>query len=315
MENTLNNTNFKFEGLLELYQGKVRDVYIFEDKLVMIASDRISAFDTILPKTIPFKGQVLSQISWFFMQKAKDTVPVWATSMPHPNVSIGKKCKPFPVEMVIRGYLAGSAWRAYRAGQREMNGVKLPENLKENDPLPHPIITPSTKAPKGEHDEDISTEEILKQKLIKAEVYEKLLAYTKSLFEIGSQIADKQGLILADTKYEFGEYEKEVYLIDEIHTPDSSRYFDKEGFEERQRQGIPQAQRSKEMVRKWLMANGYQGIVGQKMPEMSDEWIKKISQEYINLYEQITGEKFVKINQKNLLQTVEDSIKQSIVLQ
>lgn len=292
--NTIKETNFQFEGQQSFYRGKVRDVYMFDQHLAVISSDRISAFDVILPKAIPYKGQVLNQISWFFMQQTRDIVPNWIIDCPDPNVAYGYKCESYPVEMVIRGYLAGSAWRAYKKGVREMNGNVLPDGLKENDPLPQPIITPSTKAEQGEHDEDISSEEIVKQGLVDKATLEKLEAATLALFNRGSEIAKKQGLILADTKYEFGHYQGEIYLIDEIHTPDSSRYFNIEGYQERQDKGEPQPQRSKEMVRKWLMENGFSGQEGQQVPEMTPEWIEAISNEYIALYEQLTGQKFEK---------------------
>ena len=292
--NTIKETNFQFEGQQSFYRGKVRDVYMFDQHLAVIASDRISAFDVILPKAIPYKGQVLNQISWFFMQQTHDIVPNWIIDCPDPNVAYGYKCEPYPVEMVIRGYLAGSAWRAYKKGVREMNGNVLPEGLKENDPLPHPIITPSTKAEQGEHDEDISSEEIVQKGLVDKATLEKLEKYTLALFNRGTEIAKKQGLILADTKYEFGHYQGEIYLIDEIHTPDSSRYFNIEGYQERQNNEEPQPQRSKEMVRKWLMENGFSGQEGQQVPEMTPEWIEAISNEYIALYEQLTTQKFKK---------------------
>ncbi|EAY24930.1 phosphoribosylaminoimidazole-succinocarboxamide synthase [Microscilla marina ATCC 23134] len=292
--NTIKETNFHFEGQQNFYRGKVRDVYMFDKHLAVIASDRISAFDVILPEAIPYKGQVLNQISWFFMQQTQDIVPNWIIDCPDPNVAYGYKCTPYPVEMVVRGYLAGSAWRAYKKGVREMNGYKLPEGLKENDPLPQPIITPSTKAAQGEHDEDISSEDIVKKGLVDKKTLDKLEAYTLALFQRGSEIAQKQGLILADTKYEFGHFEGKIYLIDEIHTPDSSRYFNIEGYQERQQQNQPQPQRSKEMVRKWLMENGFNGQEGQKIPEMTPEWIAAVSSEYIALYEQLTNNKFEK---------------------
>lgn len=267
---------------------------MFDQHLAVVASDRISAFDVILPKAIPYKGQVLNQISWFFMQQTRDIVPNWIIDCPDPNVAYGYKCESYPVEMVIRGYLAGSAWRAYKKGVREMNGNVLPEGLKENDPLPQPIITPSTKAEQGEHDEDISSEEIVQKGLVDKATLDKLEAYTLALFNRGTDIAKKQGLILADTKYEFGHYQGQIYLIDEIHTPDSSRYFNIEGYQERQDKGLPQPQRSKEMVRKWLMENGFSGQEGQQVPEMTTEWIEAITNEYIALYEQLTTKKFEK---------------------
>lgn len=307
----INETNFSFPQQQSFYRGKVRDVYRVNNKLIVIATDRISAFDVILPEMIPFKGQVLNQLSFFWLEQTRHIVSNWAETQPHPNVTIGKICKALPIEMVIRGYLAGSAWRAYRDGKREMNGVVLPDGLKENDRLPSPIITPSTKAAQGEHDEDISEKEIISQGLLTNELYQKLASYTFQLFEQGQKIADEKGLILADTKYEFGLYEEEVYLIDEIHTPDSSRYFDREGFEERQQKGEIQAQRSKEMVRKWLIANGFQGREGEKLPEMTPDWIEKVSTEYINLYEQITGSQFRKVIDKDILNNIKNRINQN----
>lgn len=305
---TITETNFQFPKQLEFYRGKVRDVYIFADKLVMIASDRISAFDVILPQAIPYKGQVLNQLSAFFLENTQDIVPNWVLGQPDPNATVGIKCSPLPIEMVIRGYLAGSAWRAYQAGQRNFNGYLLPEGLKENDELPTAIITPSTKAPQGQHDEDISTEEILAQKLVSAEVYEQVSTYTKLLFARGQKIAKESGLILADTKYEFGTWEGKVYLIDEIHTPDSARYFDVEGFAERQAKGERQPHRSKEMVRQWLIANHFMGKKGEQVPVMSPEWIDAISQEYISLYETLTGSTFEKPDPVNRLELMEKSI-------
>lgn len=303
----INQTNFQFNGQKEFYRGKVRDIYIFEEKMAMIATDRISAFDHILPQLIPYKGQVLTQISAFFMNMTKSIVPNWVEEYPHPNVAVGKKCQPYPIEMVIRGYLCGSAWRAYKNGMREMNGYTLPEGLKENDPLPTSIITPTTKAQNG-HDMEISSKEIVSSGLMSSAELRQLESYTKILFRRGREYAQYQGLILADTKYEFGKYKGEIVLIDEIHTPDSSRYFNLEGYEERQEKGEAQPQRSKEMVRKWLMEQGFQGRKGEKIPNMSEEWIKAVSDEYVAIYEQITGEKLNKNeNSYNL-----ESLKQSI---
>lgn len=310
---TIRETNFNFKGQEAFYRGKVRDVYIFPHRMLMIASDRISAFDTILPQAIPFKGQVLNQLSAFFMEASQTQVPSWVRALPDPNVSIGLRCEPIPIEMVIRAYLAGSAWRAYRDGQRIFNGYTLPEGLQENDPLPEPIITPSTKAEKGAHDEEISTQEILKQKIVSPQVYEQLEAYTRTLFQIGSDIAKEKKLILADTKYEFGTRNGDVYLIDEIHTPDSSRYFDLEGFAERQAKQERQPHRSKEMVRQWLIEKGFQGFVGQAIPEMSETWIQAISQEYINLYEQITGNDFLKAPSEDRMEQMEIRINQALL--
>lgn len=276
------------------YKGKVRDVYTIADKyLVMVVSDRISAFDVVLPRPIPFKGQVLNQIAAINLEATKDIVPNWRMSSPLPNVSVGIKCETYPVEMVVRGHLTGHAWRTYKAGLRTLCGVALPEGLKENDPFPQPIITPTTKAHEG-HDEDISREEILSRGLISEAEYTQLEAYTLALFERGRQMARERGLILVDTKYEFGHIGDTIYLIDEIHTPDSSRYFYAEGFEERQLKGEAQKQLSKEFVREWLMANGFQGKDGQQVPEMTDEVVANISARYIELYEQVSGRSFQK---------------------
>ncbi|UZR93697.1 phosphoribosylaminoimidazolesuccinocarboxamide synthase [Chondrinema litorale] len=275
------------------YSGKVRDVYFFGDKLAMITSDRISAFDVILPKPIPYKGQVLNQIAALFLEQTKDIVPNWVEAVPHPNVIIGKKCDAYAVEMVVRGYLVGHAWREYKAGKRMLCGVPLPEGMKENDKFPEPIITPATKATEG-HDEDISREEILARGIVPEKEYKLLEKYTLGLYKRGTEIASKSGLILVDTKYEFGKYNDEVYLIDEIHTPDSSRYFYIDGYEERQEKGERQKQLSKEFVREWLIENGFQGKEGQKLPEMSDEFVELVSQRYIELFGKITGKPFVK---------------------
>jgi phosphoribosylaminoimidazole-succinocarboxamide synthase len=276
------------------YKGKVRDVYTIDDKyMVMLVSDRISAFDVVLPRPIPYKGQVLNQIAAQYLEATKDIVPNWMINVPLPSVTIGYKCDTYPVEMVVRGYLTGHAWRTYKTGARTLCGVPLPEGLKENDKFPTPIITPTTKAHEG-HDEDISREEIIKQGLVSKEEYEQLEKYTLALFERGTQIAKERGLILVDTKYEFGHIGDTIYLIDEIHTPDSSRYFYLEGYEELQKEGKPQKQLSKEFVREWLMENGFQGKEGQQVPEMTDEVIKGISDRYIELYENVTGKKFVK---------------------
>lgn len=291
---TLLNTNFKLPGQSNFYKGKVRDVYtIKKNKLVMVISDRISAFDVVLPRGIPFKGQVLNQIAIKFLHATKDIVPNWLEDSPDPNVAIGKLCEPLAVEMVIRGYLAGHAAREYAEGKRKLCGVKLVEGLKENDKLPEPIITPTTKASIG-HDEDISREEIIKQGLVSEEDYKKLEEITRKLYQRGTELAAKQGLILVDTKFEFGKIGDTIYLMDEILTPDSSRYFYAEGFDERQKNGEPQKQLSKEFVRQWLIANGFQGKEGQQIPEMTDEIVNGISDRYIELYEKITGEKFNK---------------------
>lgn len=276
------------------YKGKVRDVYTIADKyMVMKVSDRISAFDVVLPRPIPYKGQVLNQIAAQFLDATKDIVPNWMISVPLPNVTIGHKCETYPVEMVVRGFLTGHAWRTYKSGKRELCGVPLPEGMKENDRFPTPILTPTTKAHEG-HDEDISREEIIRSGLVSKEEYEQLEKYTLALFERGQQIANERGLILVDTKYEFGNLNGTIYLIDEIHTPDSSRYFYLEGYEARQANGEAQKQLSKEFVREWLMENGFQGKDGQQVPEMTDEVIKGISERYIELYEHVTGKKFTK---------------------
>jgi phosphoribosylaminoimidazole-succinocarboxamide synthase len=297
MSNVITKTDFHFKGQTAVYKGKVRDVYTINGKLlVMVASDRISAFDVVLPRGIPYKGQVLNQIAAYFLDATKDIVPNWLLVSPHPSVSIGKMCVPFKVEMVIRGYVAGHAARTYNSGLRVLCGVKLPEGLKENDKLPEPIITPTTKASEG-HDEDISREEIIKQGIVSEEHYEQLEKYTRALYARGQEMANKMGLILVDTKYEFGLYDGKICLMDEIHTPDSSRYFYLDGYEDRQKKGEEQKQLSKEFVRRWLIENGFQGKDGQKIPEMSDAWIKEISERYIELYEKVTGKKFIKNNE------------------
>lgn len=303
----IKETHFKFPNQQDFYSGKVRDIYFFEDLLVMVASDRISAFDVILPAAIPFKGQVLNQIASKFLHATSDIVPNWITASPDPNVSVGLNCEPYAVEMVIRGYLAGHAWREYRDGKRMLCGVSMPDGLKENDRLPSPIITPTTKAKEG-HDEDISREEILAQGIVAQEEYVQLENYTRALFARGTEIAAAQGLILVDTKYEFGKIDNKVILIDEIHTPDSSRYFYKEGYEERQRAGETQKQLSKEFVRQWLIENGFQGKEGQQIPEMTDEVVKSISERYIELFEQVTGEPFQKDGNQNIMNRIETNI-------
>lgn len=303
----INTTNYHFKGQTGFYRGKVRDVYFFNDKLVVIASDRISAFDVVLPRPIPFKGQVLNQIAAKFLEETRDIVPNWLEFVPDPNVSIGKRCEPFPVEIVIRGYLAGHAWREYRSGKRILCGVPLPEGLKENDKLSSPIITPTTKASEG-HDEDISKEEILKKGLISEEDYSIIEKYAHALFQRGTEIAKKNGLILVDTKYEFGKKDGKILLIDEVHTPDSSRYFYSEGYEERQKKGEQQRQLSKEFVRQWLIENNFQGKSGQIIPEMTDQIVKMISDRYIELFEQATGDKFQKGEVENLEKRIENNI-------
>lgn len=304
----IKETNFDFPGQTGFYKGKVRDVYTIEDKyLVMVVSDRISAFDVVLPEPIPFKGQVLNQIAAKFLNETKDIVQNWVVSVPDPSVTIGKICEPFKVEMVIRGYLSGHAAREYALGKREVCGVKLPDGLKENDQLPEPIITPTTKAAVG-HDEDISREEILRQNIVSEEDYVKLEDYTRKLYQRGTEIAASQGLILVDTKYEFGKADGEIYLIDEIHTPDSSRYFYKEGYQELQDTDKPQKQLSKEFVRQWLIENGFQGKDGQFVPAMDENRVTAISERYIELYEQITGEQFKKEDSDNVYNRVEGNI-------
>ncbi len=284
---------YHFMDQTGFYKGKVRDVYTIENRLlIMIASDRISAFDVILPRLIPYKGQVLNQIAAYMLNATRDICPNWLLASPAPNVSIGKRCDPYRVEMVIRGNLTGHAWRTYQSGQRKLCGVTMPEGLKENDYFPHPIITPSTKAEAG-HDEDISKEEIIGRGLVKETDYVQMEKYTLLLFEYGKQLAAKRGLILVDTKYEFGKIGDTIYLMDEIHTPDSSRYFYAEGFEERQSKGEKQKQLSKEFVREWLIANGFMGKSGQQVPVMTDEWIQTISNRYIELYEKVIGEEFI----------------------
>ena len=284
--------SFSFPGQTGFYSGKVRDVYYFSDYLVMIASDRISAFDVILPRPIPFKGQVLNQIAAYMLKATEDICPNWLLDVPAPSVSIGKKCVPFKIEMVVRGNLTGHAWRTYDSGKRVLCGANMPEGMKENDYFPSPIITPSTKASEG-HDEDISPAEIIAKGLATEAEWEVLKDYTLKLFERGKQIAANRGLILVDTKYEFGKIGETIYLMDEIHTPDSSRYFYADGFEERQRKGERQKQLSKEFVREWLIANNFMGKPGQTVPEMKDEWVQTISQRYIELYEKVIGERFI----------------------
>jgi len=307
MSKAIKETNFSFPNQKGFYKGKVRDVYIFDKELVVVASDRISAFDVVLPRPIPFKGQVLNQIAAGFLKATADLVPNWVTATPDPNVTIGKRCEPFKVEMVIRGYLAGHAAREYALGKRSICGVIMPEGLKENDPFPTPILTPTTKAGEG-HDEDISREEILAQGIVSEADYLQLESYTRALFQRGQEMAKEKGLILVDTKYEFGKMDNQILLIDEIHTPDSSRYFYAEGYEENQRQGLPQKQLSKEFVRQWLIANGFQGKDGQVVPEMTDAIVESISERYIELFENISGEKFHKADTEDLTSRIEKSI-------
>ena len=310
MMNTITKTNFKFPNQTSVYHGKVREVYtINDDLLVMIATDRLSAFDVVMPKGIPYKGQILNQIAMKFMEQTKDIVPNWLIASPDPNVSVGKVCDPFKVEMVIRGYLSGHAAREYAEGKRVLCGVVLSEGLKENDAFEKPIITPSTKEDLGLHDEDISREDILRRGIVSEEDYIVLEKYTHALYKRGTEIAEKQGLILVDTKYEFGKTKDgEIVLIDEIHTPDSSRYFYKDGYEERQKNGEPQKQLSKEFVRQWLIGNGFQGKEGQEVPVMSDEYIQTVSDRYIELYENIIGEKFVKAPVSNIEERIEQNV-------
>ncbi len=307
MSNAIKETNFQFPGQQGFYKGKVRDVYMFDKELVVVASDRISAFDVVLPKPIPYKGQVLNQIAAKFLAATTDIVPNWVTSTPDPNVTIGIRCEPFKVEMVIRGYMAGHAAREYLAGKRSICGVAMSEHMRENDPFPQPIITPTTKADQG-HDEDISREEILKQGIVSETDYIQLEKYTRALFQRGQEMANEMGLILVDTKYEFGKVGDEILLIDEIHTPDSSRYFYANGYEENQAKGIAQKQLSKEFVRQWLISNGFQGKDGQSVPEMTDEIVESISDRYIELFEKITGEKFQKANTTEIESRIEKAI-------
>ncbi len=305
-EKTISETTFKFPGQTGFYKGKVRDVYEIEgSKLLMIASDRISAFDVVLPRAIPYKGQVLNQLASLFLSLTKDIVPNWVISVPDENVTMGKRLEPFKVEMVIRGYLAGHAWREYKSGKRQVCGVKLPDGLIENDKLPHPIITPTTKASEG-HDLDISAENIIKQNIVSSSDYQQLENFTQLLFERGTEIAAARGLLLVDTKYEFGKDSTgTIYLIDEIHTPDSSRYFYASTYNELQKVGAEQKQLSKEFVRKWLIDNNFQGLEGQVVPEMTDEIVNNISNRYIELYEQISGKEFIKANTESVLTRIE----------
>jgi phosphoribosylaminoimidazole-succinocarboxamide synthase len=309
MSKALTATEYHFPGQKGVYHGKVRDVYnINDEKLVMVATDRISAFDVVLPEGIPYKGQMLNQIAAKFLDATTDICPNWKLATPDPMVTVGVMCKGFPVEMIVRGYLCGSAWRAYKSGVREICGVSLPEGMRENERFPHPIITPTTKAEMGLHDEDISKEEILRQGLATPEEYATLEKYTLALFERGTRIAADRGLILVDTKYEFGKHDGEIYLMDEIHTPDSSRYFYAEGYEERFEKGEAQKQLSKEFVREWLMDNGFQGKAGQQVPEMTPAIVESISNRYMELYEHITGEKFVKEEGTDLKARIEKNV-------
>lgn len=312
MSATLVKTNFQFPGQTGVYHGKVRDVYFLDNgQIVMVASDRISAFDVVLPKGIPFKGQVLNQIATYFLDATKDIVPNWLIATPDPMVSLGHHCEPFKVEMVIRGYLTGSAWRAYEAGERTICGITLPEGMRENEAFPTPIITPTTKADEG-HDENISREEIIAQGIVSEEDYKQLEVYTQALFARGQEMARERGLILVDTKYEFGKKDGKIYLIDEIHTPDSSRYFYAEGYEERFEKGEEQKQLSKEFVRQWLIQNGFQGRTGETIPEMSEGYCKSVSERYIELFEHVTGHKFVPADSSNIEARIEANVKAAL---
>ena len=308
MSNTLTSTNYQLPNQTKVYKGKVRDVYtIGDDTLIMIATDRISAFDVVLPQGIPFKGQVLNQIAAKFLDATADIIPNWKQATPHPLVTVGLRCEPYKVEMIVRGYLTGSAWRDYKKGARSISGVILPDGMRENEKLPSPILTPTTKADYG-HDENISRDEIIRQGLVNKDEYEQLEEYALKLFDRGSEIADEKGLILVDTKYEFGKHNDTIYLIDEIHTPDSSRYFYKEGYEERFEKGEEQKQLSKEFVRKWLMDNGFQGKEGQEVPEMTESYCNEVSERYIELFEIITGDKFKKADTQDLASSIEETL-------
>ena len=312
MNTTIISTSFNFPGQKSVYHGKVREVYTLENNLLlMVATDRLSAFDVVMPKGIPYKGQILNQIATKMMRDTEDLVPNWLIASPDPNVAIGEACEPYKVEMVIRGYMSGHAAREYKAGKRKLCGVAMPEGMKENDKFPTPIITPATKAEMGDHDEDISREDILKREIVSEADYLQLEDYTRKLFQRGSEIATERGLILVDTKYEFGKTkEGKIVLIDEIHTPDSSRYFYADGYQERQKNNEPQKQLSKEFVRQWLIQNGFQGLAGQQLPIMSDEYIQSVSERYIELYENITGEKFVKADVSSIHQRIENNVLQ-----
>jgi len=310
MPETIMTTNFNFPNQIGVYKGKVREVYhLKNDILIMIATDRLSAFDVVMPKGIPYKGQILNQIATKMMRATSDIVPNWLVATPDPNVAVGQACEPFKVEMVIRGYLSGHAAREYKAGKRILCGVPMPDGMIENDRFNEPIITPATKAEEGNHDEDISKEDIIRRGIVSAEDYAILENYTKALFKRGTEIAKKRGLLLVDTKYEFGKNKAgEILLIDEIHTPDSSRYFYADGYEERQSRGEGQKQLSKEFVRQWLISNGFQGLEGQTVPKMTDEYINQVSERYIELYQNITGETFIKADLSNIQQRIEDNV-------
>ncbi len=307
LEKAIKYTDFKFNSLIKKYQGKVRDVYYFKDKIVMVVTDRISAFDVVLPRAIPYKGQILNQIAEKFLKMTEDIIPNWIEKIPDPNVTIGKSCKIFPVEMVIRGYLTGHAWRLYKSGKRDICGVIMPDGMKEHDKFPIPIITPTTKAKVG-HDEDISRNEIISKGLVDERDYVKLENFTKKLYQKGTEYAKTKNLILVDTKYEFGKIRDNIYLVDEIHTPDSSRYFYADSYKDLQDQNKNQKQLSKEFVREWLIKNGFQGKEGQKIPPMDDKRVNLISERYIELYENIIGEKFKKRNTDNMLNDIESNI-------
>ncbi|MDE7159271.1 MAG: phosphoribosylaminoimidazolesuccinocarboxamide synthase [Muribaculaceae bacterium] len=308
MAATLSRTDFEFKGQKGVYHGKVRDVYDIDDRLlVMVATDRISAFDVVLPKGIPYKGQVLNQIAEYFLDATADIVPNWKVAVPDPMATVGLKCEPLKIEMIVRGYLTGSAWREYAAGAREICGVPLPDGMRENERFPHPILTPTTKADEG-HDENISREEIIARGIVAPEVYEQVERYALALFERGQKMAAERGLILVDTKYEFGLLDGKVILIDEIHTPDSSRYFYADGYDERFEKGEPQRQLSKEFVRQWLISNGFMGKEGQKMPEMTDEYCEEVSRRYIELYEHITGKQFLPADESDLKARIFDNV-------
>ncbi len=311
---TITNTQFNFPGTTGIYNGKVRDVYTINNEyIVMVVTDRISAFDIVLPDGIPYKGQVLNQIASKFLDATKDIVPNWKISTPDPMVTIGHKCEPYPVEMIVRAYLTGSSWRAYKKGARQICGVPIPDGMREHQAFEKPIITPTTKAEQGEHDENISREEIIRQGMVNEEDYKQLEEYALALFKKGTEIADKRGLILVDTKYEFGKKDGKIYLIDEIHTPDSSRYFYKDTYRTNFEKGQKQRQLSKEFVREWLMKHGFEGKPGQTLPELSDKRIHEISKRYIELFEKITGKKFVKADEKNLRKRIEDNVKKALV--
>ncbi len=313
LENCISETHFKFPKQTAVYHGKVRDVYYVDNKLmIMVVSDRVSAFDVVMPRPIPFKGQVLNQLASYFLNATRDICQNWVIDVPDPNVTVGVLCKPYKVEMVIRGYLTGHAWREYKAGKRILCGVAMPDGMKENDRFPEPIITPTTKSDHG-HDMDISREEIIAQKMVSEKDYEKLEQYTRALFERGTKMAKDKGLILVDTKYEFGNANDKIFLIDEIHTPDSSRYFYEEGYEERLKKGEPQRQLSKEFLRQWLIENNFQGLEGQQIPAFSDDFIMEISDRYIELYEKITGSKFDRVNTQNIYTRIEENVVKSLV--